>query len=82
MATGALADSRLNIGAFGSNRAGDVGMKAYKQTNGALRRSIYIHNLASVLPVYANNAAAVAGGLIAGEFYRTGADPDPVVVVH
>lgn len=34
------------------------------------------------LPVYANNAAAIAGGLIPGAFYRTGADPDPVMVVH
>lgn len=34
------------------------------------------------LPVYANNAAAVSGGLTAGAFYRTGADPDPVCVVH
>jgi hypothetical protein len=34
------------------------------------------------LPVYANNAAAVAGGLAVGAFYRTGADPDPVCVVH
>lgn len=34
------------------------------------------------LPVYANNAAAIAGGLSAGAFYRTGADPDPVCVVH
>lgn len=34
------------------------------------------------LPVYANNAAAVAGGLTEGEFYRTGGDPDTVCVVH
>ena len=34
------------------------------------------------LPVYANNAAAVAGGLTAGAFYRTNANPDPVCVVH
>lgn len=34
------------------------------------------------LPVYANNAAAIVGGLTAGAFYRTGADPDPVCVVH
>ena len=40
-------------------------------------------NLAVVgLPVYANNAAAISGGLAAGDFYRTGADPDPVCVVH
>lgn len=34
------------------------------------------------LPAYANNAAAVAGGLTAGAFYRTNADPDSVCVVH
>ncbi len=34
------------------------------------------------LPVYANNAAALAGGLTVGAFYRTGADPDVVCVVH
>jgi hypothetical protein len=34
------------------------------------------------LPVYANNAAALGGGLTAGAFYRTGADPDQVCVVH
>jgi hypothetical protein len=34
------------------------------------------------LPVYANNAAALAGGLVAGKCYRTGATPDPVCVVH
>ena len=34
------------------------------------------------LSVYANNAAAVAGGLAVGTFYRTGGDPDLVCVVH
>ena len=34
------------------------------------------------LAVYANNAAAVAAGLTAGAFYRTGGDPDTVCVVH
>lgn len=34
------------------------------------------------LPVYANNAAALAGGLVAGDFYHTGGDPDLVAVVH
>lgn len=33
-------------------------------------------------PTYANNAAAVAGGLVAGQTYRTGADPDVLCVVH
>lgn len=34
------------------------------------------------LPVYANNAAALTGGLSVGDFYRTGANPDPVMIVH
>ena len=34
------------------------------------------------LPVYANNAAAVAGGLAVGDLYRAGGDPDAVCVVH
>lgn len=34
------------------------------------------------LDVYADNAAAIAGGLAVGAFYRTGADPDVVAVVH
>jgi hypothetical protein len=34
------------------------------------------------LPVYANNAAAITGGLTAGALYRTGGDPDVVCVVH
>jgi hypothetical protein len=34
------------------------------------------------LPVYRNNAAAKAGGLTVGAFYRTGGDPDLVAVVH
>ena len=34
------------------------------------------------LAVYANNAAAKAANLVAGDFYRTGADPDVVCVVH
>jgi len=34
------------------------------------------------LPVYADNASAITGGLAAGDFYRTGADPDLVCVVH
>lgn len=34
------------------------------------------------LQVFANNAAAISGGLSAGDLYRTGANPDPVCVVH
>ena len=34
------------------------------------------------LSAYANNAAAIAGGLVVGDLYRTGGDPDVVCVVH
>ncbi len=34
------------------------------------------------LPVYANNGAALSGGLVAGNLYRTGGNPDLVAVVH
>ena len=33
-------------------------------------------------PIYANNAAALAGGLTAGMTYRTNGDPDLLCVVH
>lgn len=36
----------------------------------------------SGLPAYANNAAAITGGLVAGDLYRTNGDPDLVCVVH
>lgn len=35
-----------------------------------------------LFPVYANNAAALAGGLTSGMMYRTGGDPDVVCIVH
>ena len=34
------------------------------------------------LAAYISNALAILGGLAAGDFYRTGADPDVVCVVH
>jgi hypothetical protein len=34
------------------------------------------------LQIFANNAAALAGGLVAGQLYRSGADPDVVFIVH
>lgn len=34
------------------------------------------------ISIYANNAAAVLGGLSTNNLYRTGGDPDTVCVVH
>ncbi len=36
----------------------------------------------NTIPVFADNATAITGGLVAGDLYRTGSDPDPVCVVH
>jgi hypothetical protein len=38
--------------------------------------------ISATLAIHANNAAALGAGLIAGQFYRTGGDPDLVCVVH
>ncbi len=38
--------------------------------------------VATGVPIYANNAAAVAGGLAAGAVYRTNGDPDQLCIVH
>lgn len=42
----------------------------------------YVDDKTSNLPIYANNAAALGGGLTAGKLYRTGTDPDHLCVVH
>ena len=39
-------------------------------------------NKITEIPVYANNAAALSGGLEVGDFYRLGGDPDYLCVVH
>lgn len=41
-----------------------------------------INLLLAAIPIYANNAAAITGGLTQGSLYRTGADPDVLCIVH
>jgi hypothetical protein len=52
----------------------------------ASSKGLFVQNGLSVafpgLQIFANNAAALAGGLFAGDLYRTNADPDTVCVVH
>lgn len=38
--------------------------------------------LSTLPPVYANNAAAIAGGLTVGDIFRSGADPDVLCITH
>lgn len=63
----------LELGA--GNRTDDLIIAA----NGVV---IIPRGISATLPVYANNAAAVTGGLAVGRLYRTGGDPDAVCVVH
>lgn len=44
--------------------------------------TVNVVNATGELPIYADNAAALAGGLVAGDGYRTGGDPDITCVVH
>ena len=38
--------------------------------------------LSTLPPIYANNAAAITGGLTAGGIYRLGGDPDQICIAH
>lgn len=78
------------IGAFVQAEAegsvGEVGLTLATGTGGAAVERMRIKNTGvfnlAALSIYANNAAAIAGGLVAGDLYRTGGDPDPVCIVH
>jgi len=46
---------------------------------------IYLtRNIRIVIPTFSNNAAAIAGGLVAGQLYRVNpaTDPEPIYIVH
>lgn len=51
-------------------------------TSQRLRFNARTSILLSCVPVYANQAAAIAGGLVAGDIYRNNADPDHLCIVH
>jgi hypothetical protein len=52
--------------------------------SGAVVTNLSVLGMLSLNPVdvFANNAAAIAGGLSPGDFYRLGGDPDLLAVVH
>jgi hypothetical protein len=60
---------------------GNIDLVEKGKTPEVLRNLVALLQLTS-LPAYANNAAAIAGGLAAGDLYRTNADPDTICVVH
>lgn len=72
-------------GGGGSTRGGSNGRTANTSPGGAGGSGIvivrYIYQSLDT-PIFANNAAALAGSLTLGMLYRTGADPDLLAVVH
>jgi len=66
--------------------SGEVGLSLATGVGGLAVERLRITNTGifdiASLPVYANNAAAITGGLTAGNLYRTNGDPDTVCIVH
>ena len=84
---GAATGTSLNLGGTGVlATTAATGTGALVHAGGATLTTATLDAATSAsitnLPVYANNAAAITGGLVAGNLYRTGADPDFVAVVH
>lgn len=88
LGSGSYCDFGGNAVTFGGTNAGisyvspgilSIGDGNIGAVNGKL---VMAHIKVTGLGIFANNAAAVTGGLAAGDFYRTGADPDVVCVVH
>ena len=52
------------------------------QFNPQVMYNKYLDSIITSLPTYADNAAALAGGLAVGNLYRTNSDPDTVCIVH
>ena len=75
--TGAVQGIELQTGAVQAS-----GATAHVPTTRVTIKELHINLRLGDVNIYANNAAALAGGLVAGDLYRTGADPDPVMIVH
>jgi hypothetical protein len=82
---GSRIDFIANGGALGFNNLdGDIGIYGNGNAGHIVMRSPvhYGDGSTGAVPAYANNAAAIAGGLTAGDTYRTGGDPDQLCIVH
>lgn len=70
-----------NVGLTAPTLAGSV-IIGCRSAGGKVQFTSPLRGDTTKIPVYANNAAAIAGGLSAGDIYRTGADPDHLCIVH
>jgi hypothetical protein len=65
--------------------ASATGLSLNESGTGPILLNVFTGGLVITLfgvPVFANNAAAIGGGLTAGAVYRTGLDPDTLCIVH
>lgn len=70
-------------GTFSASNATDDGSTFALNSNFINLLAQITYKLATAaVPVFANNAGAIGGGLVAGNLYRTGADPDQLCIVH
>lgn len=82
---GAAGTANRGNGGAGASESGSDGPAAGSSPGGSGGSGIvivrYLYQSLDT-PVFANNAAAITGGLTLGALYRTGADPDTLCVVH
>jgi len=76
--------SSANVGAGSSLLDSTVGSGAVVLDSGPVIFALTMFSTVSIqnLQIFANNAAAVSGGLVAGNLYRDGGNPDHVCVTH
>ncbi len=83
--TGLAPSARLHVVGLGADSA-TYAFKAMNSSSELLLslKDDGIINMARFVTntTYANNAAAIAGGLVVGDLYITGANPDYIAVVH
>lgn len=81
---GAAAAANTGNGGEGSYQGGTSGGNGVTPAGNGGSGIVIVRYIYQSLdtPIYANNAAAIAGGLTLGMLYRTGADPDTLCVVH
>ena len=71
--TGSIDNVSVKVGTFNPLPVGDF-------VNGHFKAAKISRT--TLPPIYINNASALAGGLVVGEEYRSGTDPDILYIVH
>jgi hypothetical protein len=89
----ALNQNILSIAANGDVALGPSAYAAYSCSGGVSNIPAQVYSAGKAafgslrlaiggVPIYATNADAITGGLVTGDVYRTGGDPDVLCIVH